>query len=58
MSKKIKWISLSNTMRNGVDSTFELKETILDFFTKFAQKEFFQSKTVKVSITIKYCKFE
>ena len=45
-------------MRNGVDSTFELKETILDFFTKFAQKEFFQSKTVKVSITIKYCKFE
>ena len=34
-------------MRNGLGSTFQLKETILDFLTKFAQKEFFQSKTEK-----------
>ena len=45
-------------MRNGLGSTFQLKETILDFSTKFAQKEFFQSKTEKVSIAIEYCKFE
>ena len=45
-------------MRNGIGSTFQLKETILDFPTKFAQKEFFHSKAEKVSITIKYCKFE
>ena len=45
-------------MRNGQGSIFHLKETILDFSTKFAQKDFFQSKAEKVSIAIKYCKFE
>ena len=45
-------------MRNGLGSTFQLKETSLDFSTKLAQKEFFQSKAEKVSITIEYCKFE
>ena len=45
-------------MRNGQGSTFQLKETILDFSTKFSQKEFFQSKAEKVSIAIKYYKFE
>ena len=45
-------------MRNGLGSTFQLKETVLDFSTKFAQKEFFQSKTEKVSIAIEYYKFE
>ena len=45
-------------MRNGLGSTFQLKETILDFSTKFAQKEFFQSKEEKVSIAIEYYKFE
>ena len=44
-------------MRNGIGSTFQLKETILDFSTKFAEKELFQSKGEKVSIAIKYCKF-
>ena len=45
-------------MRNGLSSTFQYKETILDFSTKFAQKEFFQSKPEKVSIAIEYCKLE
>ena len=45
-------------MRNGLGSTFQLKETILDFSTKFAQKEFFQSKTEKVSLAMEYCKLE
>ena len=39
-------------MRNGLGSTFQHKETILDFSTKFAQKEFFHSKTEKVSIKL------
>ena len=45
-------------MRNGIGSTFQHKETILDFSTKFAQKEFCQSKAEKVSIAIEYCKFK
>ena len=45
-------------MQNGLGSPFHLKETILDFSTKFAQKESFQSKAGKVSIAIEYCKFE
>ena len=45
-------------MQNDLGSTFQLKETILDFSTKFAKKEYFQSKTVKVSIIIEYCIFE
>ena len=39
-------------MRNGLGSTFQHKETILDFSTKFAQKEFFHSQTEKVSIKL------
>ena len=31
---------------------------ILDFPTKFAQKEYFQSKAEKVSIAIEYCFLE
>ena len=45
-------------MQNDLGSTFQLKETILDFSTKFAKKEYFQSKTGKVSIIIEYCIFE
>ena len=45
-------------MRNGLSSTFQLKETIPDFSTKFSLKEFFQSKLEKVSIAIDYCKLE
>ena len=45
-------------MRNDIGSTFQLEETILDFSIKFAQKEYFQSKTGKMSITIEYCIFE
>ena len=41
-----------------VGSTFQLKETILDFPTKFAKKEYFQSKAEKVSIAIEYCLLE
>ena len=41
-------------MKMTVGSTCQLKETILDFRTKFAQKEYFQSKAEKVSIAIEY----
>ena len=45
-------------MKLTVGSTCQLKETILDFRTKFAQKEYFQSKAEKVSIAIEYCLLE
>ena len=37
---------------------FKLKLTILIFWTKFAQKGYFQSKTEKVNVTIEFCIFE
>ena len=45
-------------MKMTVGSTFQMKETILDFPTKFAKKEYFQSKAEKVSIAIEYCLLE
>ena len=41
------WISLG--------AKFQLKLTILIFWTKFAQKEYIQSKTEKVNFTIELC---
>ena len=45
-------------MKMTVGSTFQLKETILDFLTKFAKKVYFQSKAEKVSIAIECCLLE
>ena len=41
-------------IRTGLGSTFQLKETILNFSTDFVQKVYAQSKTKKVSIVIEY----
>ena len=43
-------------MRQG--ARFWLKLTILTFWTKFAQKGHFWSKTEKVNITIEFFTFE
>ena len=46
-------------IRIGLGNTFQLnKLTILIFWTKFAQKGYFQSKTEKVNFTIEFCEFE
>ena len=37
---------------------FQLKLIILVFWTKFAQKRYFRSKTENVNITIEFCLFE
>ena len=37
---------------------FQLKLTILIFWTKFAQKGYFQSKSEKMNTTIKFCIFK
>ena len=44
------WISL--------DVKFQLKLTILSFWTKFVQKRYFRSKTEEVNITVEFCIFE
>ena len=42
----------------SVGTKFQLKVTILMFWTKFAQKGYFHSKTKKMNITIEFCMFE
>ena len=44
------WISLG--------AKFQLKLTILSFWTKFAQKRYFQSEIKKVNTAIEFCIFE
>ena len=44
--------------RNSLDTKFQLKLTILIFWTKFAKKGYFQSKAEKLNITIEFCIFE
>ena len=45
-------------IRISLFTKFQLKLTILIFWTKFVQKGYFQSKTEKVNITIKFCIFK
>ena len=42
----------------SISTKFQLKMTILTFWTKFAQKWYSQPKTEKVNATIKLCIFE
>ena len=42
-------------IRIGLPTKFQLKLIILIFWTKFTQKEYFQSKTKKVSSIIEFC---
>ena len=44
--------------RNILDTKFQLKLTILIFWTKFAKKGYFQSKAEKLNIPIEFCIFE
>ena len=46
-----------NIMKMTVGIKFQLNFTILIFWTKFAQKGYFRSKTEKMSITIEFCMF-
>ena len=41
-----------------IGTKFQNKLTILAFWTKFAQKEYFWSKAEKVNTTIRFCIFE
>ena len=43
---------------NRLGTKFQLKLTILNFWTKFAKKWYFQSKKEKVNITTEFCIFE
>ena len=45
-------------IRISLGIKFQLKLTILSFWTKFTQKKHFQWKTEKRNITIEYCIFE
>ena len=45
-------------IRISLATKFQLKLIILSFWTKFAQKECFQSKKKKVSSIIEFCIFE
>ena len=54
-SKHYHWIL---DFRNSLDTKFQLKLTILIFWTKFAKKGYFQSKAEKLNITIEFCIFE
>ena len=45
-------------IRIRIYAEYQLQQKILTFWTKFFQKEYFRSKTEKVSITIKFCIFE
>ena len=45
-------------IRISIGTTFQFKLTILIFWTKFAQKGYFWSKTNKVNIIIEFCIFE
>ena len=45
-------------IRISLGTKFQLKLRILIFWTKFAQKEFFQSKTENMNKVIEFCIFE
>ena len=45
-------------IRFSVGTKFQSQLTIFTFWTKFAQKGYFQSKTEKLNITIEFCMFE
>ena len=45
-------------IRISLDSKFHLKQTILSFWTKFAQTGYSQNKLEKVNITIEFSIFE
>ena len=49
---------VSEFMWGAVGAKFQPKLKILIFWTKFAQKRCFRSKTKKVNITIEFCIFE
>ena len=49
------WILL---IRISLGTKFQLKLTILTFWTKFTQKGYFWSKTKKVTNTTEFCIFE
>ena len=42
----------------SLDAKFHFKQTVLNFWTKFAQKRYFRSNTKNVNITIEFCIFE
>ena len=42
----------------SLGAKFQLKQAILIFWIKFAQKGYFRSKTEKVSTIIEFCMFE
>ena len=44
--------------RISLGNKLQFKLAILILWTRFAQKEYFQSKTVKVNITIEFYMFE
>ena len=44
--------------KKSVGTKFQLKLKILDFWTKLAQKGYFQFKKEKRKITIEFCIFE
>ena len=45
-------------IRFSLGTKFQLQLTIFTFWTKFAQKGYFRSKTEKLNITIEFCMFE
>ena len=53
--KKKKSIShLIQYIRNSLGAKFQLKSSILNFWTKFKTKVYFQSKTEKANITFEF----
>ena len=49
---------MNSNIRISLGTKFQLKLTILIFWTKFAQKGFFRSKTEKLNTTTEFCIFE
>ena len=45
-------------IRISLDIEFQFQQTILIFWTKFAQKGYFQFKTDKMNYTIEFCIFQ
>ena len=51
-------VKFQNIMTRIVGTEFQRKMTLLIFWSKFAQKGYFCSKTEKANITIKFCILE
>ena len=47
-------ITIQFSIRISLNTKFQLKQTIINFWTKFAQKRNFHPKTEKVNITVKF----